>query len=366
MKVLHIINGEHYSGAERVQDLLAQKLPLYEIDAYLACIKPNYFPERCMCDKNKLLEYPMKSRLDISQAFSIKKYIKSNNVKLIHTHTPRTAIIGYIVSKMAGIPLVHHVHSPTSRDTENSRRNTYNTIAENFVIRRAQRVIAVSDSLRKYLLNMGISEDCVSVVHNGVPSIPVLPERKAPHKEWTLGVVALFRPRKGIEILLESLRHLVKDDEMPVRLRAVGEFETEQYKREIIARSESLDISGQIDWVGFSNDIQGELCKIDIFVLPSLYGEGLPMVILEAMANGVPIIGTKVEGVPEAIPSEDYGILVEPGDAESLAKAVKRLIKENGLWEQLRNKAYHHQKQSLSDDVMAEKLATIYKEIVSA
>ena len=61
-----------------------------------------------------------------------------------------------------------------------------------------------------------------------------------------------------------------------------------------------LRLSEQITWTGFTRDVTAELLKMDLFVLPSLFGEGLPMVVLEAMAAGVPVVATRVAGMPEA------------------------------------------------------------------
>ncbi|MCU7802748.1 MAG: glycosyltransferase [Candidatus Thiodiazotropha sp. (ex Lucinoma borealis)] len=366
MKVLHIINGEHYSGAERVQDLLVQKLPKYNIDVYLACIKPNKFLKRCECDISKIVEFPMSSRMDFSQAIKISSFVKKSDINLIHTHTPRTALIGYIASKVSGLPLVHHVHSPTMRDTENNRKNSINASIEKYVMKRSSSIITVSNSLKQYLLNIGLSDNNISVVLNGVKSLKLLPSRDIPHAEWTIGVIALFRPRKGIEILLESLSKIVVDGNQHIKLRAIGEFESEDYKKEIINLTMTLGLSEYIHWVGFSNDIERELGMIDIFILPSLYGEGLPMVILEAMANGVPVISTNVEGVPEAIPSDEYGIVVEPGNPESLSTAIQQLIESEGMWSGIRKRAYKHQLEYLSADAMAKGVADVYTKVFSA
>jgi len=283
---------------------------------------------------------------------------------LIHTHTPRTAMLGFVVRSLVGIPLVHHLHSPTSRDTESSTRNKINSFVEDFVINRANHIIAVSNSLKGYLLNLGLPERKISVVWNGVPSAPVLPERNAPSDGWVLGTVALFRARKGLEVLLKTVATLINSG-LRVRLRAIGEFETDEYQREILELVEKLGIEGDVDWVGFVQDVGLQLNKIDVFILPSLYGEGLPMVVLEAMANGVPVISTKVEGVPEAIPDENIGTLVEPNNEKQLTDAVRSLVSQPELWEQQRRNAYQRQVEYLSSRSMSEGVARVYENVLT-
>ncbi|MES9942529.1 MAG: glycosyltransferase [Candidatus Thiodiazotropha sp. 6PLUC2] len=363
MNILHIINGEHYSGAERVQDILSLKLPKYGYKVLLACIKPDKFITRCECDKEKVFNFPMRNKYDILQAYNISKFIRSKEIKLIHTHTARSALIGYAVSRLTNLPLVHHQHSPTSRDTDNYIKNSINMHLESFTSHKANKLIAVSNSIKYYLIKKGMPAEKIEVILNGVPSPNFMPLKERPNECWCIGVVALFRPRKGLEYLLEAIGKL-KARNVQVKLHAVGEFETKDYEKEIKILSKKLNIQDDITWVGFSNNINDEFKKIDIFTLPSLYGEGLPMVILEAMANGVPVISSNIEGVPEAITSEEYGYLVEPGNSDEIANSIENLISNNGKWEQIRMRSYTRQNKYLSDDAMASELAKIYKELL--
>ena len=112
-----------------------------------------------------------------------------------------------------------------------------------------------------------------------------------------------------------------------VRLRAIGPFETPEYQHEVLALVDQHGIADAIDWTGFVSDIHAELRQVDLFVLPSLFGEGLPMVVLEAMAAGLPVVASEVEGIPAAIRDGVDGLLVEPGNPEALAKAISEVIK---------------------------------------
>src|SRR6185437_10508788 len=115
-------------------------------------------------------------------------------------------------------------------------------------------------------------------------------------------------------VLLETLAEL-RSRGRELRLRAVGTFETPEYHASVMDQVEHLGLQDIIDWRGFQTDVSAELAQIDLFVLPSLFGEGLPMVVLEAMAAGVPVVGTWVEGVPEAIRDGAAGLMVPPEDA---------------------------------------------------
>ena len=203
----------------------------------------------------------------------------------------------------------------------------------------------------------------VSVVPNGVPCRRPVPPRPAAKTEWTLGTVALFRPRKGIEVLLQAVA-ILKSRGVPVRLRAVGGFEQPEYQRRIENLTDRLGLGGEVDWTGFTQDVDGELARMDLCVLPSLFGEGLPMVVLEAMAAGVPVVATRVEGTPEAIRDGRDGLIAEPDDAEDLAAVIARVIGGRVDWHALRASALCRHAEKFSQRSMAAGVAEVYRRVL--
>ena len=198
---------------------------------------------------------------------------------------------------------------------------------------------------------------------NGVPCRTPAPPRADSKAAWTLGTVALFRPRKGIEVLLEALAFLHAEG-LPVRLRAVGGFETPEYERRIKELTEKLGLAGLVDWTGFTRNVDAELAQMDVFVLPSLFGEGLPMVVLEAMAAGVPVVATRVEGIPEAIRDGRDGLIAEPQDAADLAAALRRVVRGRADWHALRASALRRHAERFSQRSMAAGVAEVYRRVL--
>lgn len=364
IRVLHVINGEHYAGAERVQDLLALRLPDFGFEVGFGCLKPERFPALRRSQASPLYELGMQGKFDLRPARALARLVRAENYQLIHTHTARSVLIGALAARWAGVPLIHHVHSPAVADSTHRLRNWFNAASERYSVRCAERVITVSSSLARYVESAGLSRHAPTVVPNGVPTSARLTERAAPTGTWTLGVVALFRPRKGLEVLLDALAELVADGH-ELRLRAVGGFETVDYEREIRARASQLRLDERIEWRGFQKDIHAELATMDLFILPSLFGEGMPMVILEAMAAGVPVIGTRVEGTPEVVRDGVDGLIAEPRSASSLAETMARVITGQCDWAGLRQSAYQRQIEHFSDRSMACGVARVYQEVLS-
>jgi glycosyltransferase involved in cell wall biosynthesis len=365
--VLHVINGEHYAGAERVQDLLAERLSEQGFEVGFACLKRGEFARARRAKSAPMHELDMASRFDLGPAWELVAVIRNEGYDLLHAHTPRSAMIAAIASAVTGVPMVYHVHSPVSRDTHHPIKNALNTLVERWAAGRAKALIAVSHSLGAYVRRRRRVADRVTVVPNGVPCREAMAPRAQDGSDnarpITLGVVALFRPRKGIEVLLQSLAKLV-DAGHAVRLRAVGGFETPEYEQRIKGMAEQLGIADAIDWVGFTNDVDAELDKIDLMVLPSLFGEGLPMVILEAMATGVPVVATRVEGVPEAVRDGVDGLIAEPNNADDLAAAIGRVVRGDVDRAQLGRNAAAHHAECFSDHAMARGVAEVYRRVL--
>ena len=150
-----------------------------------------------------------------------------------------------------------------------------------------------------------------------------------------------------------------------MRLRVVGPFETAEYERETKRLAGELGVEACVDWIGFTRDVDNELARMDVFVLPSLFGEGLPMVVLEAMAAGVPVVATRVEGTPEAIRDGQDGLIAEPNNPRHLAETLGRLIRGEIDWCALRTSALKRHAERFSETAMAAGVAEVYRRVLA-
>ncbi len=367
LKVLHVVNGEHFSGAERVQSHLGRCLPRFGVGADFVCVKPGKFAQllnEADGDWGRGYEAEMRHRFDIRAALRVRDLTREHGHDLLHAHTPRTAMITSLASTLTGIPWIYHVHSPAARDSDNRMANQVNAWVERLSLGGCEHMITVSESLRWDCIAHGAKDYNVTVVHNGVPA--VRPKRESiptPGGRWTIGMVALMRPRKGLEVVLEAIAKLA-DEGHDVVLRCIGPFETEAYESEIQDRIHELGIRDRVESVGFTNHVPAALAKLDAMVLPSLFGEGLPMVVLEAMAAALPVIATRVEGTPEAITHGVEGLLAEPGDPSSLAEAIASLVTGQHDWSQMAEAACERHARCFSDLTMAAGTAKVYRELL--
>jgi len=301
VRALHLINGEHFSGAERVQQLLGKRLPEQSVEPHFVCLKAGKFSEMCGLEPEKVSVQAMKSRVDLSLVKKIANQAREMNADLLHAHTPRSASIASLVARSTGLPWVFHVHSPTSRDSTRAFINRMNDWIERWSLWNCNHIIAVSKSLRREMLKRGYDRQKVTCIPNGVAEqTPIDAYHKINEENWTLGMVALIRPRKGIEVLLDAMSR-VKQNLTNVKLDVVGPFETKEYEADVIQLVHKFKLEDTVRFHGFIRDVPEAMRRLDAMVLPSLFGEGMPMVVLEALALGVPVIATEVEGTPEVV-----------------------------------------------------------------
>lgn len=361
-RVLHVINGEHYAGAERVQDHLAARLPEFGYDVSFACLKSGCFAAMRECRSAVVHELFMRSKLDLRSAFRLASLVQQQKYAIVHTHGPRTAMIGSLAASLARVPLVHHVHTQTHREIGNRLSRRLSAWVERRSLRRAACLISVSPTISRYLRGHGYADQKISLVPNGVPARS-LPVEKTRREEWVIGLVALFRPRKGIETVLEALADLRRQG-LPVRLRAVGNFESLDYQQQVQRLSARLDLENCVDWVGFRSEVDRELQQMDVFVLPSLLSEGMPMSVLEAMAVGTPVVASRVDGVTDVIRDGEDGLLIQPGDVVELSRALRMLFEGEANTTRLRRIAHERQTTLFSDRSMAAGVSAVYEEVL--
>jgi glycosyltransferase involved in cell wall biosynthesis len=145
-----------------------------------------------------------------------------------------------------------------------------------------------------------------------------------------LGVVALMEPRKGHRVLLEAIASLVRDGGVAHRFTVLLEGDG-RLRAELEAFVERAAIQDYCRFIGVEANVFNFMSAIDILVLPSIAHEDFPNVILEAMGLGKPVIASKLAGTPEQVEDGVTGLLVPPGDAQSLAAAIARLAADAQL-----------------------------------
>ncbi len=225
-----------------------------------------------------------------------------------------------------------------------SRRDVFmpeRTPAQQFLQRLAyqlaHRVVANSAAAVDRLIEEGVAEWRIVQIGNGIDLSQFTDSdasaRRARAKSTgrrVITTVANLRPGKGHDVLLKAAARVIR--RVPdVRFQIVGDGARRQ---ELEQQASTLRISAQVSFLGHREDVPALLAQSDMFVFPS-FMEASPNAVIEAMAAGLPIVATRVGGIPEVIEHEDSGVLVAPGDDRALAAGILRLIERPELATQL-------------------------------
>jgi teichuronic acid biosynthesis glycosyltransferase TuaC len=296
-----------------------------------------------------------------------------NSCKIIHAHGHPylTSLAAGKLAKMYAKPFVLTQHNTfieyNNMFDEVERLNDLTVGKQN--LRDADRIIAVSDATKDYVLSLGAKPKKVKVLHNGVDMVKFRPlagkrmemRRKLGIPESAIVVLTVRRLvyKNGVDTLIEGANMAIKKNSHIVFL-AVGKGPDSDSVKLRIAQ---LGIEDNFKLAGFVSDadLPSYYNAADLFVLPSKSGEGLPLVALEAMACALPVIATDVGGIGEVL-KEDYGKLVPPNQPELLAKAVLDFAAQDFSKRKLELRAMMEEK--FSWDTNVERLIEIYEELI--
>ncbi len=218
-------------------------------------------------------------------------------------------------------------------------------------------VICVSNALKDEVVALGVSETKITVIPNGVYTLDSLPQNQA--KGQTILFVGSLTEQKGVKYLLEAFADVNRSFKNS-RLRIVGEGPELKNLR---AQVQRLKLQEKVIFEGVlaHSKVAEVMQTSSMFVLPSV-NEGFGVVLLESLANGLPAIAFNSGGVKDIL-NENSGILVEPKDVQQLATAIKRLIIDKELYDNLRKQGFKKAK-GYSWDIIARKVSEIYASVL--
>ena len=257
----------------------------------------------------------------ISTVLAMAKRLRADRIDIIHGHNPGVHHYAALAARLAGVPVcVNTRHSVTT-----SKGLPYQERYFRWVRPLTSQVVLVCDFVRRGLeRKLGYPPEKCSVILNGIPLAPFLARPASPgarRPRFRFGTIGRLVPAKGHAILLEAFAR-VRQAAPEAELSIYGYGDLQE---NLSAQIASLGLEGQARLEGRTANSAQTLQDLDVFVFSSV-NEGLPLVILEAMAAGLPIVSTDVGGIPEVLPKESAW-LCPPGDVEALAGAMLQAVK---------------------------------------
>ena len=325
--VTHVITTISMGGAEKQLLTLASEQALSGREVQVIFLKgipelENDF-EKCGVD----IYGSIANRNPVIQVLLLARYLKNLKETIVHAHLPRAELMcSLVLSKRNNLIVSRHNSEPFFPGAP----RIISRILSNFVVRKSKYVIAISEAVKTFLIDNKEVRNLkkIEVVYYGFSLLNELDPnffentkyKEVRDKQLVIGTVSRLVPQKDLKTLIKGFS-LFNSKFPEAQLVIVGEG---YLKSELIEYSRNLDVENKIIWFGRTSQIDLVIKEFDIFALTSLY-EGFGLVLLEAMANGVPIVAARNSAIPEVLGSEYEG-LFETGNAEELALLIEQSL----------------------------------------
>ena len=343
-RVTHVITRLELGGAQQNTLFCTEHHDRTRIEPELLAGRGGYLDDEALAINDARVElvdylrHTVSPWHDARAVVRLARHFRRRGVDLVHTHSSKAGIVGRWAAALARVPrVVHTVHGWSFNPTQSaSERSLYRTL-ERVAARMTDRLVVVAEADREKGLRAGIGRpEQYALVRSGIDlgafARPVR-SRDAVRRELgagpdtlLVGTLSCLKPQKAPgDFVRAAAQARALDGRVRFVLAGDGDLraETERLVR-------TLGASDVVSLLGWRRDVVDLLHAFDVFLLTSRF-EGLPRAVLQAMAAGVPVVATAVDGTAEIVQHERTGLLVPPNDAPAAARAVLRMASDADL-----------------------------------
>lgn len=370
MKILHVIDSGGLYGAETMLLGLVREQRRMGIDASILSLGNVGQGEKAFELAARQRGLPVqtlriRSGFNLAGALAIIRRVRKQAIDIIHSHGYKGNILLGLVPRPCRVPVVSTLHGWTAA-TFPSRLAMYQWL-DRRMLTRLDSIVSVSEFSRHDQRLHNVPATKLTIIENGL-DLGVLPEIVATSisgrftkkdREFVIGAVGRLAPEKGFGFLIEALK-LVLTSCPGVRASILGEGPDRAILQHQI---DDAGLHGLVELTGYQSDTIRWMQKFDVFVLSSVT-EGLPMTVLEAMYVRIPIVATKVGGVPEALDQGMGGVLVEPASPSALAVALERIYHGEVNVQSMVEYSYQRLFEKYTSGRMAARYSEVYQNLL--
>lgn len=323
-----------------------------------------------LCEKaalkgTELISVPDHGPLDFKVIGRLLNLCRQHNVTIWHGHDYKSNLLGLLLYPRWPMRLVTTVHGWV----EKTSRTPLYYLIDRGTLRFYEKVICVSEDLYQTCRQYGVPKSRCLLLENGIDVTDFQRRQSArqaktalgiPHDQFLIGAVGRLSAEKGFDLLIRSVASLLKQGKN-LTLMIFGEGKEQTNLQKLIDETDHADC---IKLMGFRSDLRPYYEAMDLFVLSSLR-EGLPNVVLEAMAMEVPIISTKVAGIPRLIQHDVNGCLIDAGSVEAITTAISTIHGDAARCERYRLAGRHTVETKFSFAVRMKMLSHLYDEMMA-
>lgn len=330
-RVVYLAHTLAVGGAEEMVLNLVRYLPA-EFDRAVVCIdRPG--PMGVEIQKTGVPFHSLGLRPGLrrpADLLRLQQFIHDLEPTIVHTFLLTASLYGRFAAMLARVPIVIGTEVNIYE-----RKQPLHRLAERWLMQRTDAVIASAGSVRDFYVDqVSADPDKVVVIYNAVDWSQL--QATKGRGEWraeigvpddapAAGIIARLTEQKAHRVLFEAMAS--RPELGALHLIVVGDGELGD---ELRRRTEQLGLAGRVHFAGARRDLGNVLGAIDMFLMPSLW-EGLPLSLVLAMGAGLPVIASRVAGIPEVVQDEVSGLLVDAGDVPGLASAMVRVVQDAAL-----------------------------------
>jgi glycosyltransferase involved in cell wall biosynthesis len=366
MVILQAIAPAWVGGLERVVQTLALGLCERGHEVHIAVVlegspgTPHPFLDALAGSPARVHEVRAGNRAYLRERAIIGELCRQHRPVVVHTHGYRPDVIAASAARRQGIPTVTTVHGFIA----GGWRNRMYERVQRRAFRSFDAVVAVSRRLSVEVANDGVKAECLRFIQNAWPGEPVRVAKSAARNRlgiengaFQIGWVGRLSREKGADVLLDALRPL---SDASIEVNFVGDGPD---RGPLQTSLQNRPVGNRVRWLGNQPAADTMFGAFDVFVLSSRT-EGTPMVLFEAMAAGVPIVATRVGGVPYVV-DESCALLVPPENPEALAAAIRRIRAEPAAATERAARARDRLTQRFGRDEWIGRYEALYHELCS-
>lgn len=372
MKIFHVIDSGGFFGAEvmlvnLVAEQLLQGMQPVIVSIGEPGIKEKALEREALQRKLPLKVMRMRPGLNYKGARQLLQYCHRENYDIIHSHGYKgNVLLGPLPRLVRKKPMLSTVHGWTST-TGLTKMRIYEWL-DALSLRFLDGVVLVNKGMLQNPKLARLNKKKRYVVDNGIPVTPSGTSHLEPlapeivefcRDGYVIGSIGRYSVEKGFDILLKSFR-LLLDEISNAKLLLIGEGGQRSCYEAIIAEN---NLSERVMLTGYCPDGWRYLDLMNVYVISSLT-EGLPITLLEAMRSKVPVISTRVGGIPDVLQGEQCGVLIEPGKGGELVRAIVDRCNDPAKTKEKIEYSYVRFKEKYTSEKMCKAYTTIYKGMI--
>jgi len=301
--------------------------------------------------------------------FQVYIALKREKVALVHTYDGYSNLFGSLAAKLAGLPLIYTVHLESDLNFESTWLRSRRLVAL------ADKVVPTCFDFLRVALECGYDLSRFCPIHTGVRSFETYAPTDNrltfsngfnwnPQRRPIVALIGRVTFQKGHKFLIEAAKKILQA--VPeVQMLIVGNLEDHpDYVNELSQLIKEYKLSNHVFLTGFCDNMPELLRQIDMLVLPSL-SESVPMVVLETMQAGKPVVASAIGGIPEAVSDGETGLLFPVGDSVALADCVTRILIDPAMARRMGERGRERVLSEFSLEHMARQHESLYQELLT-